>query len=105
MVVHVFEKQNLSLNPSNIFIIFHYSMAAVLRCAGRVRAPPTSPLHHNIVSFSSLQIHKIALLLVLRSNGNTQLEILKLFLFERHKEWGFSSCAWSEKVERLFVIQ
>ena len=99
MVVHVFEKQNLSLNPSNIFIIFHYS------CAGRVRAPPTSPLHHNIVSFSSLQIHKIALLLVLGSNGNTQLEILKLFLFERHKEWRFSSCAWSEKVERLFVIQ
>ena len=83
-VVRVFEKQNLSINPSNIFIIFHNSRAGVLaeleQCAPATNIT-ASP--HNIVSFSSLQNHKIALLLESGSNGNTQMEILKLFLFER----------------------
>ena len=71
----MFEKQNLSINPSNIFIIFHNSRAGVLaeleQCAPATNIT-ASP--HNIVSFSSLQNHKIALLLVLGSNGNTQMK-------------------------------
>ena len=70
----MFEKQNLSINPSNIFIIFHNSRAGVLAELEQCARTNITASPHNIVSFSSLQNHKIALLLVSGSNGNTQMK-------------------------------